>query len=397
MIKFIFLVVLYGIQNLLLAQNQPYRFSNDILVNIEEKQNSFALQIAATELSFIGNYNRALDVWNRQRPNQLSVPFNETDSIYYMNSIAVSARDYIIERSVKEEIVILNELHHNPTHRVFASSILKALYNNGYRYLGLEALQDSLINERGSAIQSTGYYTSEPEFGNFIKEALDIGFVLFGYEAEDYPHWSEDKWKNREIGQAQNIFRFMQENTLGKYFIYCGAAHAFEGDNNGRGKSMAGILSELTGKDPFTIDQNKYADKGAYRYNNPISNLLSTDIRVPSVLINVDGDAFRSKSSSYETDIRVIQPANAYVRHSLDWMSGLGRKEYRFPLSHITSFPVMIKVYRDGEYSKGGVPSAILEANSINDNSTLLLKPGKYEVLINNSSYEIIHKDILVI
>src|SRR5690606_41467647 len=33
--------------------------------------------------------------------------------LFFYNSTSVSAKEYILERSKKEEIIILNELHHN--------------------------------------------------------------------------------------------------------------------------------------------------------------------------------------------------------------------------------------------------------------------------------------------
>jgi len=232
------------------SQKGPYKFSHDILSTIDEQPNSLTLQIAATDFSFQGNYKQALRAWNLQLPHQKAAVINNFDSLYLTMSKLVAAKEYIIERSKNEKLLILNELHHNASHRIFATSLLKGLYDTGYRYLGLEALSDSGINARGFAVQDSGYYTSEPQFGNFIKEALDLGFVLFGYEANEDATWDGDKWKNREIDQAHNIYRFMETNKDGKYFIYCGAGHAFEGDNNGKGLSMAGVLAELTHINP---------------------------------------------------------------------------------------------------------------------------------------------------
>ncbi|MCJ7932797.1 MAG: hypothetical protein MUW56_03995 [Chryseobacterium sp.] len=103
-----------------------------------------------------------------------------------------NAKDYILNKSKKEEILILNEAHHYASHRTFATSLLKGLYENGYRYLGLEALGDDSINIRKFPTIHSGFYTSEPQFGNFIKTALDLGFILFKYEAE-----SGKKWKRK--------------------------------------------------------------------------------------------------------------------------------------------------------------------------------------------------------
>lgn len=86
------------------------------------------------------------------------------------------------------------------------------MYQNGYQYLGLEALFDSLINERKYPIQESGYYIKEPEFGNLITEALNIGYKLFSYEATKNKNGEE-----REIEQALNIQKFIYNNPTVKY------------------------------------------------------------------------------------------------------------------------------------------------------------------------------------
>ncbi len=43
------------------------------------------------------------------------------------------AAEYIIKRSSKERIIIINEAHHQPLHRVFTESLLEGLYQNGFR------------------------------------------------------------------------------------------------------------------------------------------------------------------------------------------------------------------------------------------------------------------------
>lgn len=372
------------------AQDLPYKFTEDIQSKINSSENTFALQLAATDFSFQGSYSKALKTWNEQRPDLKEIKLTPFDSVFFHNSKAVSAKDYIIDRSKNEKIVILNELHHNASHRWFATSLLKDLYANGYRYLGLEALDDLLINERQFATVESGFYTSEPNFGNFIKEALDLGFTVFGYEASDKDNWDKDPWKNREIAQAKNIHTFMKNNTNGKYFIYCGAGHAFEGDNNGRGMSMAGILAELTGTNPFTIDQNKYSDKGESRYNQPLSKLITTT--TPTVLINDKGIIFRGNPSSYETDISIIQPANSFLGTTLLLQKSKAYKKIILPKNLIKTYPAMILLYRKGEAEQNGVPTAVYEVLTDTDIPSIFLKKTTYEIIILDKNYQIQNK-----
>src|SRR5690606_17878963 len=206
----------------------------------------------------------------------------------------VNAKDYIIEQSKNSQIVIINEAHHIPKHRTFTKSLLKDLYDNGYRYLGLEALFDSTINERKFPIIESGYYTKEPEFGNLISEALKIGFTLFKYEA------SEGKnGKEREIEQAQNIQNFIESVPAGKVLIHCGYAHAFENDYPAWGKAMAGRLKENMNIDPLTIDQTMFLERSDEENNHLFIQLNNT--KQPFVLIDENGHVFNGKSAVKQT------------------------------------------------------------------------------------------------
>lgn len=364
------------------AQEFPYKLSKDILVEKDSNQNAFALQIAATNFAFQGDYKQALKIWNEQRPNQKEIKLTEFDSLFFVKSKVISAKDYIIEKSKNEEIIILNELHHNSSHRKFARLLLKDLYDNGYRYLGLEALNDNQINQRKFGTLESGYYTSEPEFGNLIKEALDLGFILFGYEESETDNWDADKWKNREIAQAQNIFKFMQSHTDGKYFIYCGAGHAFEGDNKGRGKSMAGVLADLTNMNPLTIDQNRYSDKGENNYNQPLSKLVKTN--EPSILINSDGTVFRGNSTSYETDISIIQPIESDENKSAFWLDE-NQNEIKIPKEKTIEYPALLLVYRKGELATNGIPTQVIEFKNEKDQKKQFVKNGDFDYLLIDS------------
>ncbi|RRJ91987.1 hypothetical protein EG240_04170 [Paenimyroides tangerinum] len=374
-------------QENIIAQDFPYKLSKDIIAEKDSNQNAFALQIAATNFAFQGDYRQALKTWNEQRPNQKEIKLTEFDSLFLAKSKVISAKEYILEKSKEEEIIILNELHHNSSHRKFARSLLKGLYDNGYRYLGLEALDDNQINDRKFATIESGYYTSEPEFGNFIKEALDLGFTLFGYEASETDNWDTDKWKNREIAQAQNIYKFMQNHTDGKYFIYCGAGHAFEGDNNGRGKSMAGVLSDLTKINPLTIDQNRYSDKGENRYNQPLTKLVQSN--VPSILINSEETIFRSNSTSYETDISIIQPIINFEKIDSSWLNDNVQIEVEIPTEKTINYPALLLIYRKGELKMNGIPTKIIEL--ANNQKKIFVKKGNYDYLIIDSKNNKIH------
>ncbi|UOX34501.1 hypothetical protein LXD69_03075 [Flavobacterium sediminilitoris] len=156
----------------------------------------------------------------------------------------------IAEASKNYKVLMLNEMHWKPEHRVFATSLLKPLKENGYTHLAIEALdkgQDSLINSRKFAIKTSGYYTREPFFSNFIREACALGFKIVGYD--------DFESINREETQAENLKHIIDRDSSAKVFVYAGIDHILEKGDSISTKRMAAFFKEKTGIDPLTIDQ----------------------------------------------------------------------------------------------------------------------------------------------
>lgn len=365
------------------SNSEIYRFSKEILSQIDKDTVAWKYQTGATELSFIGNYQKVLHIWDKNGVRKPKT--TEEDSLYFTNSSKVNAKDYIIEQSKNTQIVIINEAHHISKHRAFTKSLLKELYDNGYRYLGLEALFDSTINERKFPVMKSGYYTKEPEFGNLISEALQIGFTLFSYEA------SEGKnGKEREIEQAENIQKYIESNPKGKVLIHCGYAHVYENEYPAWGKAMAGRLKENMKIDPLTIDQTMFLEKSEKENNHLFIKLH--DKNEPIILIDENGHVFNGKSEIRQTDIVVIHPQTKYTNNRPDWLLD-GKERYTIPHSKIeNNESLIILAYRNNEFESDGIPADIIE---ITDNKTLkelYLKKGIYTVVIKDKNYNIVDK-----
>ncbi|MEJ5050277.1 hypothetical protein WH221_10565 [Chryseobacterium culicis] len=364
------------------SQENPYWFTDDIKKKVADstQSQSWRSQMAATYYSISGQYKPALESWDITfgRVKKLSA----TDSLKFTKLNPVKAKDYILEKAVNEQIVIINEAHHNASHRNFASSLLQGLYDKGYRYLGIETLANDSLNSKKFATLSSGYYSKEPEFGNFIYNALKIGFTLFPYEAEGNN-------KEREIGEAQNIFNFMKKNKDGKYLIYCGYQHAYEGIHKSWEKTMAGRLSDLTGINPFTIDQTQFSEKSNLKYNEPLLRLVRNT--VPVVLKDENQEIYNGEDKDLYTDIKIIHPVTQYSKGRPDWMLNKNRKFYKIPVSKVSSYPVLVLAYRKGEFEQKGIPADIIELNTSKDNRFLILDKGIYDIMIKDKEYKVIN------
>ena len=133
--------------------NNEYKFSSEIENKVNTDTIPWKYQISATDYATKGDYKNALKHWDLAFKSKSTNYTKElTDSVNQKYRI-VPAIDFIVKQAKKNKIVIINEAHHNSSHRVFTKSLLQKLYDNGYKNLGLEALGngeylDSLLNQR---------------------------------------------------------------------------------------------------------------------------------------------------------------------------------------------------------------------------------------------------------
>ncbi|WP_306354068.1 hypothetical protein [Flavobacterium sp. '19STA2R22 D10 B1'] len=191
------------------------------------------------------------------------------------------------------QLFILNEDHYYPKHRIFAAQLLNVLKDNGFKYISLEdfaAVEDS----KYFPSYKSGFYVTDPYFAYFIRKAKKMGFIILGHE-------NLDKGIERELGQAKNIMKILEEDSIAKIFMYVGHAHLEKTQKEGRRKMMATYLKELSGIEPFTINQT----------------LLFTDTKSELTLISkedLNEEERRKTTSDYylinniKTDLKTIYP-----------------------------------------------------------------------------------------
>ena len=383
-LSILFLIFVFNIQ----AQNkkETYQFSKDIETKIDKDTLSWKYQIGATEYSISEYYLQALKTWDKNGSGIKKI--SKQDSLYFNSFQKNDAKEYILTRSKKEKIIIINEAHHNIKHRVFTTSLLQGLYDNGYRFFGLEALSDTLINKRKFAVLESGYYTKEPQMANLLQEAIKIGFILFTYEPND-----SSNGKQREINQAQNIANVIKENPNAKFLIHCGWDHVIEGTpgNKSWEKAMAGRLKEITNIDPFTIDQVAYSEKGDIEFISPY--VLITNSEKPVIMVNENGKTFNGSETNDQTDCKIIHPKTKYINERPNWLFLDGeRKAYKIPKNKISQYPILVFAYRNKEFEQNGIPADLIEITNEKSNTNLILKKGIYKIIIKDKDYKIINQ-----
>lgn len=364
-----------------------YKFNSEIMEKTAKDTVAWKYQFAAGDFATKGEYRKALEQWDIAfAGNYKPYTQQELDSVRAAYQV-VPAADYILEQAKSNRIIIINEAHHSSLHRVFTRSLLQQLYDNGYRNLGLEALTngkqtDSLLHDRKYPVMETGHYTKDPQFGNLIRTALEIGYKVFPYETTN-----RNNGKPREIDQARNIQEVIERRPNEKFLIHCGFGHVVVGDHEQWEKAMAGRLAEFTGIDPLTIDQVLYSEKSRLEVSHPL--LQAFPITRPSVLIDRENRPLRYAQGKTWADIAVLHPLSSYTAERPDWLFENGSKKVNLTLSDLDiEFPVMVLAFKKGEMISEAVPVDILEVADKNTPTLLALPKGRYEVVIANRKEE---------
>lgn len=253
------------------------------------------------------------------------------------------AIEEIVRRARDTSIVILNEAHDSPRDRAFALQVARALKPLGYSILAAETF-DSEPTELGHASTidklrrdgfvriSTGYYTRDPVFAGFVREALALGYRPVGYEQTSKQRPKEGGIAPREQAQAENLAAILAAQPGAKALIYVGYGHVWETPINLQQSTtdmMATRLKRLTGIDPLTIDQTSLTD---------LASAARAAYAVAARRIGNRPSAFFEGSNPLilgryagAVDLQVVHPARAYRYGRPQWLVEMGGKPLAIP------------------------------------------------------------------
>jgi outer membrane protein OmpA-like peptidoglycan-associated protein len=393
---------------------EPYLFSKDIT---ESPTQSW-------DYTDITNYEKAV-LTHGSRSAQ-TMP---SDMIPFEKHQPVSAKNYILAQTQKSQITLINEAHHYPKNRAFITELLPYLYQQGYRYIGFEALfaADSLINQRKYPVLTSGDMTKEPLMGDLVRRAIELGFTVFGYDimgSELENKIAENKKKQQPVKdeglyladedfilnmntrdrvQAENIAHFIKNKPKSKVLIIAGFGHIKELSSD-FWSPMAFQLQKLTGINPLTIDQTKMIEC-AERSDESIflKKAVENGIKEPSVFLK-NGTPFIAKEFNPNFpeeyvkfyDIQVFHPRTNWSRPRPTWMTMNGyRVPFKVKKSLKITFPCLIMAFKIGEDIKTAVPMDVIECTDTATDYFLMLPRGKYLLIYKDENYEVIHKEMI--
>lgn len=150
----------------------------------DEAMRNFYFQAMATAYCFAGDYKNEFEHLGRWTDQDFNNSFPERRTLALSPNMKTQDVNILPELYSGNRVVMFNESHFEPRHRLFLACQLPALYKAGYRYLAVETLNrdDSLINSRGYPTMKSGYYIREYNMANMIRTALNIGFTLIAYD-----------------------------------------------------------------------------------------------------------------------------------------------------------------------------------------------------------------------
>lgn len=382
-LSFCYLILIFGQEQS--TKLHDIKFSHEIANGI--KEGTIRNSSAAYYYTYIGETEKALRSYELHLDWGLDT-LSEKDKSNFQKHRAINPYEYISKQAANEQIIIVSEAHHKPQHRIFTRKLLKSLYDQGYRKLGLETLTpsyvdtsqylfDTLIQQRGYPLNSplTGFYTREPQMGELVRTALKVGFELFAYERLSGN-------TERDLKQAQNIAKHLKENPKEKILIHCGWYHAIESDYPKRKTDhyMAYHLKQLTGIDPLTIYQDALSEKSIQR-ESPIFKMIQEE--EVSMFVK-DDKPYAGNQKKNHFDIFIYHPKTKYIQNRPHWLLDIpGNRFVEIEKGGIRKdqYPVLVQCFRADE-NLTATPVDIVELKNERDETAIVLNTGKYRIVI---------------
>lgn len=350
---------------------------------------SGVLQRLAAQRSFLGDTEGAIAAFDESDALARRKETSYGDDLDRLaEARAEDALEAIVREARKHRIVILNEAHHVPMHRAFAMRLARELRKAGYTWLAAETFENTPF-EKGYLALSDGYYSREPVFGNFLRDAAADGWKMVQYEPFDQQASDtfEQQIERRESGEARNLVeRIFAKDAAAKVFIYVGYGHLAEMPRVGNGIGtawMAAQLKHMTGLDPLTIDQTVMmarskpeAEPGIY------GKAVARETRLSPFVLRAPGGGYEVFGSSrFKADMQVVHP-----RYGMD--GATGRAAWLQSLAGFKPLAVPQELYPEAGAQwvfahlagqpADSVPADVVKLEAGKPAPQFMLRPGSY-------------------
>jgi hypothetical protein len=344
----------------------------------------------------------------------------------------VDARKLILREARKYRVLLINEGHSHPEHRLFTKSLLPGLYKQGYRVFMAEGIwADNTIMARKYPVGTDGVYLNEPAYASLIRYALKTGYKVVGYDFSETVRkkfWDDsvklDKngsmkyisyeprdsmsiilnekgevtWTYltnvREKYQAANIAKALESNPGAKVIVHVGHGHLYES-----GPMMGAQLRELLNQeDILTVDQQSTNSRVSV-IDTLTHDTITNDFAY--FLWMKDKKWFFRPHYAGAVDYIMF---NAVVRDSLSRPGFLFRDVerryvYNINADRLKDCPCLFSAYYAREFSEVGQSAVAVDVVYTKENNTappLLLYKGSYVVIKKNREGKYTHFNLQI-
>lgn len=296
--------------------------------------------------------------------------------------------------------IFVNEAHHVPRHRAFTLRLLRDLRAQGFTHFAAETLTESdaaKLNERGYPIAASGYYSAEPTFGELVREARRLGYRIVAYEDMRFCNGNppEDPYhcqNMREEGQAANLkARIFDKSPNAKVLVHAGYGHIGKRGAGGW-KPMAVYFREMTGVDPYVVDQTTLSERGSVKFDSgnylAAQELLEDPKHAADPLLIETPPRrgfFTPPTTAGLYDLLVFHPRTVYQRGRETWREMGGTRAYADLAGEPcrNERPCLLEARRASEPADGEAASIASDLIVVRDGQpvpSLLLPRGSFRV-----------------
>ena len=173
-----------------------------------------------------------------------------------------NAIESLVSLAKQHSLIIINEDHAKPGHRVFIWELATRLRTLGFTHYAAETFTLGIVDGTGYPKLGDGPFTREPMMSRLIEDIRRQGYKLIPYEArmDQFDPFDSDPRRQmdaREEAQAQNLMdSVLSADPQTKIIVHVGHGHNQElmvQDPNFI-PMMAARLKQKSGLDPLTID-----------------------------------------------------------------------------------------------------------------------------------------------
>ena len=351
------------------------------------------LEQLGTQRSFVGDPDGAMAAFDELFAlDQRKYSRSADDFDRLAASQPQNAVEAIVREARTHRIVILNEAHHVPLHRGFAMKLARELRKIGYTWLACETFE-AIPFRKGYLSLSDGYYSREPMFGHFLRDAASDGWKMVQYEPLDDAEVSDPARQidMREQGQARNLAeRVFNRDPEAKLLIFVGYGHLTERPRAGDGSGpamMAAYLKAFTGLDPLTIDQTTMTAHTTVKAEHPMYGVAVAreQSSAPFVLRAPGGGYEVFGGYRFAVDMQVTHPRFAVdsITQRPTWMSTLAElRPVDVPRALLPSRGSQLIYAYDKQASADAVPADIIKVDAGVTPPKFMMPKGDYRYVV---------------